>query len=769
MVPGCLRYAQRQRWACGLYVAVALSFLIAGCTLPSQQLSLPGPITGSVSTSPLDNNNRKGGVPASDPGDPDTFGPRIYDSDGQLIGAPVSRTLARSDSTHHAVDEKGVTLNLVGASVPEAAKAVLGDILGLNYAVSDKVKAAITLQTSQPIPPQNLLRVFEAILQSEGAVIVEKSGVYHIVPSSAGIASRPPVKWRKKTGGRMVGMASEVIPLRYVSAPEMERVLKSVAPDTSISRIDDTRNLILVSGTATELESIRDTVSVFDVDWMEGMSFALLPVESADPEAIVEELDTIFANDKNGPAKGVVRFVPNKRLRSVLVISSQPEYLRKAEGWVRRIDLAGQATEKRVFVYHVQHRPAGELAELLKRVYNSNQRQNDRDRPAATPDQATTVISSPEIGQTSGNADANPDDDAIIPSSFGALQNLPGGRTATADQAATDDNNDGQAIETGSTTKTDAPHDLSGQISIVADDPNNSLVITATHNEYVRMRHILSRIDVAPNQVLLEATIAEVSLNDQLRYGLRWFFQSGDHGFRLSDNALGAVAPVFPGFSYFLNMPNIQVALDALSDVTDVNVVSSPSLMVLDNKRAVLQVGAEVPVATQSAVSVAAPGAPIVNSISFRNTGVILGITPRVSDNGRVLLDIEQEVSDVVPTTSSNLDSPTFQQRRIKTTVTVGDGESIVLAGFMQDRATVNNSGVPILNQIPVLGNAFKSKDNDVERTELLIAITPQVVRDHNQIRSISNEFRDRMNFNTRPQRSGPPERREDIDRLIVR
>jgi general secretion pathway protein D len=232
------------------------------------------------------------------------------------------------------------------------------------------------------------------------------------------------------------------------------------------------------------------------------------------------------------------------------------------------------------------------------------------------------------------------------------------------------------------------PDDRSSGVSIIPDEANNSLVITATSAEYKRMRQILQSIDVATAQVLLEATIAEVTLNDNLKFGLRYFLHKGGSNVTLTDSLTGAVAPVFPGFSYFLNLTNLQVVLNALNTITDVNIVSSPTLMVQENKRAVLQVGDEVPIATQSAVSVGAPGAPIVNSVSFRSTGVILGITPRVSDDGRVLLDIEQEVSGVIPTTSSNIDSPTIQQRRVKTTVTTKDGETLVLAGRMQDKAT---------------------------------------------------------------------------------
>ena len=317
---------------------------------------------------------------------------------------------------------------------------------------------------------------------------------------------------------------------------------------------------------------------------------------------------------------------------------------------------------------------------------------------------------------------------------------------------------------------------------MVADESNNALIITASAQEYGRMRRILEQIDVQPNQVLIEATIAEVALNDQLSMGLRWFLQAGNFQFRFTDIAATTpttptanvaatiptiATPAFPGFSSFFNTPNVQIVLNALSTITDVNIVSSPTLMVLDNKRATLQVGDEVPIVTQSAVAVQVPGAPIVNSVNMRNTGIILNITPRINDGGRVVLDIEQEVSTAVQTTTSGIVSPTIQQRRIKTTVSVDDGNCIVLGGLIQDKATNTRNQTPLVGDIPILGNLFKQKDDNITRVELLIAITPKIVKDNGQIRAIAAEFRDKINLTTRPQRQAPPDRREQLDRVL--
>jgi len=257
----------------------------------------------------------------------------------------------------------------------------------------------------------------------------------------------------------------------------------------------------------------------------------------------------------------------------------------------------------------------------------------------------------------------------------------------------------------------------------------------------------LRKLDIMPLQVLIEATIAEVTLNDELRYGLQWFFKTGgDSELTLSEAASGAAAQIFPGFSYlFQTGGDVRVVLNALDSITDVNVISSPQLMVLDNQTARLQVGDQVPIATQSSVSVTDPDAPIVNQIQFLDTGVILNVTPRVNAGGMVILEIEQQVSDVVATTTSGIDSPTIRQRQISSTVAVQSGETIALGGLIRESSSHTSSGLPILKDIPVVGALFGKTSNDTTRTELLVLITPRVVSNQDEARAVTDELRRRL------------------------
>jgi general secretion pathway protein D len=297
----------------------------------------------------------------------------------------------------------------------------------------------------------------------------------------------------------------------------------------------------------------------------------------------------------------------------------------------------------------------------------------------------------------------------------------------------------------GATTPTSpngaADGDKTG-IKIVADEINNALVILSNENEYRMIEAALQRLDIVPLQVLIEATIAEVTLNDQLRYGLQWFFSAGSSDLSFTPNETGVIAPVFPGFNYVFSNVDARVVLNALSDVTDVNVLSAPQLVVLDNRTARLSVGDQVPIPLRSSVSTIDPNAPIINDIDYRDTGVILRITPRVNAGGLVNLNIAQEVSDVTRTVSSNIDAPTIQQRTIQSTVAVHDGDSVALGGLIRDIRSNGATGIPVLSNIPILGNLFKTTTEQQRRTELLILITPRVIGSRAQAQAVTEELR---------------------------
>jgi general secretion pathway protein D len=683
----------------------------------------------------------------------------IYRGTGQLIGSPNAHPSAAGSG-----NEDGVTVNLVNASIAQASKTILGDILGLNYSVNTKLEGKITIQTSTPVSQPELVALYQNALRANGATIVRNGNAYQVEPADQAARSISDITVGSTIDpGGSVGSGVRVIQLKYVAASEMRRILEPMVQKAAILRADEARNTLTLSGTESDVAAMLDAISVFDVDIMNGMSVVSVPVRATQPDAIVDELRAIFGTDKEGPMSGMVRFVPNQRLKSILVISPQQRYLTRAERVIRNLDAKAQGPEKQLFTYNARNRPAKELVSAIESIFSSSSRSSTQTGRDVAPRYQETAVQSSQPGASSGTPSYG-----APASSSGAGSPVGGGVNLNGQSALPGSNAPGTQSDVSSTSNTSIGTGQPGEderIRLSVDEPNNTLLILASRPDYQRVLRILQNLDVVPDQVLIEATIAEVSLTDDLQFGVRWNLDSKKGSFSLTDATAAAFGSSFPGFSYALAAANAQVALSALNTITQVNVISSPTLTVLNNHTATLQIGDQVPIVTQSAVGVVATGAPIVNSVSYRDTGVILTITPRINESGRVLLSIEQEVSSVASTTTSNIDSPTIKQRRVKTTVMVNDGEALTLGGLIQDQVSDTRTQFPILGDIPLIGNAFKQKSGSVGKTELIVLITPHVVRNLNEARAVTDEYRRQFDVSI-PHLRGA---RRPIERTIAR
>ena len=663
-----------------------------------------------------------------------------------------------------------VTLNFVNSPIREFVDSVLGTTLGLTYVVDPNVQGTVTLRTARPLPRDRVLGVVEDALAMNGAALVQKGNVYKVVPLEDA-ASSPAILQQGGTAPPQLdrGFSLHVIPLHYGAAPALQEVLQPFVPQGRTLRVDPTRNLFIFAGTGPEAADFADLVSIFDVDWMAGKSFGIFPLKYADPSKIAGELQHIFGQGSQKAPADVVDVVPIDRLNAVLVITPQRSYLQDARDWIARLDRGSEADRRQLFVYYVQNGRAAELAGVLGQAFNVNVGISQQETPPSslapglspsdlTQPGASQQSYSPSSGLTGNTSFGNTGGTSFgsSESAAGALsplrQSMQGGGGTPAL---------GVGAGPGAQANTGAPQGQENQLRIVADIRNNALVMYATPAEYETMLGALKKLDIVPLQVLIEATIAEVTLNDQLKYGLEYFFSVGSSNFVFSSAQSTTPAPTpnllnsaFPGFSYILSQSNARVVLNALSQITDVKVISSPSLMVLDNQPARLQVGDQVPLAVRTSISteVSTTTAPIVADIEYRDTGVILDIIPRVNAGGLVVLDIIQEVSDVAPTvvnaattTTTQATTPTISQRRIESTVAINSGETVALGGLIRDSTNKSVSGSPLLSDIPVLGNLFKTTSDSTERTELLVLLTPRVVRDRADARVITDQLRQRL------------------------
>lgn len=738
----------------GFKVFVLVALLLTGCTR-----LLDEPSSGLLESklerkkSPFPANSKQARLEKllaeESEGEQENFDGFTELGDDQLIGKPISKSAVFAGN-----EPADIKLNLVDVPINEAAKSVLGDVLKLNYSLDPQVAGNVTLQTSKPVSRRKLVVMFEDALRGLGAAIVDSGDSYRIVPLAAAARSIASVDTGGGKKGKL-GVRPTVISLQHIGADEMRSLLEPILPEGTLLKADARRNTLLVVGNAREIAAIKESISVFDVDWMKGMSIALVPVRSSKPDAIVADLEQIYQT-KSGPLKNILRFVPNKRLKSVLVISSRAKYLNDAKGWIRKLDVLAETSEETLHVYRVQNRTATELAKVLQSVLKSNARTGTR----AQSQPGGEVAPKLEAAETVAAGELpDPTEGPETPSTglgsggaveIGALEEVAEPMTLGDASGGGDDGGGRQGAR------------------VVADDANNSLLIFASRDEYDRIIGVLEEIDSVPNQVLLEAVIAEVSLSDDLQFGVRALIgdANGSNG-TFTDLASGAVTQAFPGFSYFLKANDISFSLNALSSVTDVRVLSSPSLVVLDNKKATLQVGDQVPIVTKSTQSKDAADAPVINNVELKDTGVILNVTPRVNDSGQVTLEIEQEVSSVVRTTTSGIDSPTIRQRKIKTSVVISDGEALALGGLIQESEQTNKKKIPVLGDIPLLGNAFRQKANSIGRTELIIFIRPRVIRDMNEARRITREFRKELGVRAPRVRKDEPTPGEELIRIL--
>jgi general secretion pathway protein D len=653
---------------------------------------------------------------------------------GSMIGGTYSkRKTAGADGT--------VVLNLASVPLQQAAKTVLGDMIGVNYVVDPRVDGVITVQTTRPVSKGEALEMFQTALAPIGAVLVQSRGTYRIAPADQA-ATGAIATGNGPAESTIAGNGIRVVSLKYVSATEVARVLEPMVPKGAIVQADDARNILALKGSPAEIENILDSISVFDVDVMKGMSFAVVPVRTPQPEKMVDELKAIFAADKEGPLKGRVRFIANTRLGAILVVTSQPGYLPRAQTWIRRLDAKAAGSERQLHVYQVQNRPVAELAGVLQSMFANEMKVVKPPTRSVSPRSKQAGFSG-SSARSPGPGGAMPD---IDQGAAAGLRGVSAGNDLQSLQRAL--NNEPEALAPDAIEPSSSSSGPGGEppLKIVADETKNSLLIMANERDYQRVLRVIQGLDVVASQVLIEAVIAEVTLNDKLQYGVQWALAKNRTPTATFTNALtGGAASVFPGFNYAVNAASIASTLSALNAITRVNVLSTPSLMVLDNKTARLQIGDQVPITTQTATSTVTAQTAIVNSVTMQDTGVILSVTPRINESGRVQLEIEQEVSAVVKTTSSGIDSPTIQQRRVKTTVVVNDGEVLALGGMIQEQADKTSNQIPLLGDIPGLGAAFSNREDKVKKTELVILITPKVVRDGTESRLVTEEYRRKM------------------------
>ncbi len=634
-----------------------------------------------------------------------------------------------------------ISLNFADTDIRDVVAQILGSQLGENYTIDPTVRGTATLRTTKPVSREDLLPILQTLLAQNGASLLQTGGIYRVLPNSAA-AGAPGLTLDAS------GAGSLVIPLHYASADDLAKTLAPYVQNGGRIVADAGRNTLIISGDPSTRQTLASLISAFDVDVLAGQSYALFPVENGDAKDFAASLQDAIRG-QGGALTNMVRVVPMARINAVLVVSGQPRYIEDVRRVLRLVERSKAMSVRSWHVYYLQNSRSNDIAYVLQQAFTPN---NVTAQPtpqgAANNGTAAQQIANrgglPSGGSlTAGGGSLG----GSLGSSGISSAGLGGGSTPAAAPAAA----------TPAAAAPSANPLLGGldpsegggggpapdAMRIIPNTQNNALLIYATATEDNTVETMLRKLDILPLQVRIDATIAEVTLNDNLQYGTQFFFRAGLQGALSFGATAAAFASGFPGF--VLSGPNsTSAALQALQEVTKVNVLSSPQLMVVDNEPARLQVGALVPFLSQTAQSTVTSDAPIVSNINYQQTGVIMQVTPRVNSGGLVTLDITQEVSDVNPNiTTPGVNSPTFDERSVTSRVVVQDGQTVGLAGLIQDSDSHDNKGIPWLKDIPLIGLLAGQQTNVRARTELLVLITPHVVHDQRDARALTEDLRD--------------------------
>ena len=701
----------------------------------------------------------------------------IKEGTGQFVKPTGLATPRRAASGAGAV-----TFNFENQPVQAVVKAILGDLLKQNYTIAPGVQGNISFATAEPVDSSQAMPILETLLSWTGNALVKRNGGYVVMPAKEAVAGN--LVPSLGAAAPPAGMQARLFPLRYISAAEMQKLIKPFARPESILLADPSRNLIVLAGSPQELANYQRTVSTFDVDWLRGMSIGVFNLQRASVGELMPKLDGMFGPKSDTPLAGMLRFIPIERTNALVVISTQSAYLQEVGQWIEKIDRGG-GNEPQLFVYDVRNIKASDLAQYLAQIYaNGGGGGSSGGRVGPGLSSGTLGNADNAFGSASGmGSTAGSFGSSTTGGGLGGNSGLNGGLNSGINSGinsgagfnnGTDNKNSGfggpgtsigntfgsQQNSGGGSQPAQQYTSEDGSVRISSVDANNQLLVRARPSQWAEIESAIKRLDNTPLQVQIETRILEVKLTGQFQFGVQWYLEglrnltqtTDSNGnttytpvdtFRHRSIGLGGGGNKFNGEPFFYSFMNsdMQVAVRALETNGNTKTLSAPSLVVLNNQLAQIQVGDQVPV-NQTSVNPGV-GTAVYNQVNYLNTGVILNVQPRVNPGGLVYLNIQQQVSS--PTYQSNNANPTISQRSMGTQVAVQSGQTVLLGGLIQQQDGNTDSGIPGLNRVPVLGRLFGTTNRNRTRTELIVLITPRVIGSSEEAKQITDEYQQKF------------------------
>ncbi|QWP78593.1 type II secretion system secretin GspD [Lysobacter sp. K5869] len=631
------------------------------------------------------------------------------------------------------------SFNFEGESLHAVVKAILGEMLGQNYVIAPGVQGTVTLATPKQVNASEAMNLLEMVLSWNNARLIYSGGRYNIVPADQALPGN--VSARTGSAENARGFEVRTVPLKYVSATEMEKILKPYARPNAIVNVDNARNVITVGGTRSELENYLRTIEVFDVDWLSGMSVGVFPLQSGKASKVVADLEKVFGEQGKSPVSGMFRFMPIEGANAVMVITPQAEYLDDIKDWLDRIDSAGDGVQ--LYTQELKYIKAKDLADRLAEVFGAGRSGGGgggEGSPSLMPGLESTELRDNGSGTSSADIGKSGSDSSGLGSSGSSGGGLGNGASLGQRQAG----NGAVTLEVDG-----------AKVGVAAVEETNSILVRATPQAWKSIRNVIDKLDVMPMQVHIEAQVAEVELTGDLSYGVNWFLEQAatDNGFPNLNRRTNPDVPLKwstiaasiggksgDGLSWSLVKNGAAAVLSALDKVTDVHLLQTPSVFVRNNAEASLNVGTRIPIESVS-VNTGVGNNNTYSQVQYLDTGVILKVRPRVSRDGMVFMDIVQEVSSVGAPLNNNSTNVTINNRKLKTEAAVQSGETVLLAGLINDETRRTGAGLPGLSRIPVLGGLFGKQGSATTRRETIILLTPTLVRSPQESRNLTDEY----------------------------
>jgi len=675
-------------------------------------------------------------APPAPPGPRTSRAPAAIDPQAAVRPQAAPRTLsagaADKGTTGAEGEEQKIVLNFDDADLHEVIRAI-GDLLQISYLVDPGIQGKVTIHTAVGLRKKDLFPLFFQILEANGLTAVKEGPVYKIFlekdASRMPLAGYPGILRKDAPPGERVII--EIIPLTYISAEEVTKLLTPFLSTGGMIVADQGSNTIVVVDNRPNISKVLELVKVFDVNIFERLNHRFYPLVNVNAVEASKVLNDVFA--AHGKASlNYAKFIGIEKINTVLVLSANPHLFMKIDQLVRELDEVDNAMTRKIYVYFVKNGSAVDFGEILGKVLEKN-----------TEGGTTSSSKKKEAGgtsQLSGN-----------PFSKVRVEEKKAEKAAEAEGAPKSDKgaSGAQPKQTAAKTTTipqgegGGADSLKSEVKITVDEIRNALIIEATPSDYQVILKLLKQLDRLPRQVLIEATIAEISREASMELGMNWALGAG----AALGGASFAASVGGGGLKYSIGVSNKWYAeLQALASKNKVNVLSSPHVLASDNKEARIDVSREIPVASSQTMYGTAT-AVTETAIQYRDTGVILIVTPHINDHGMVTMDIEEEVSDLEknPILVAGKEYPAFFKRTITTTLTVKDGHTIAIGGLIKDKEDTLMSGVPCLIDIPVVRYLFGNYSENTEKNELIVLITPRVIDDVSDVDQVTHEFKSKV------------------------